>query len=123
MSSRRANLRKKPTLSFDDDDGEAPEEEGPAVKPPAAAAALKKKASAQKLSALSFGDDAGDDAGGAKPKAKPRGLQRAPGTAAPPADERAARVYTQVSAAGALLQGWCASTGYREGEQAGYVGC
>lgn len=104
MSSRRANLRKKPTLSFDDDDVDAGEEEGPAVQPPAAAAALKKKASAQKLSALSFGDEAADDAGASKPKAKPRGLQRAPGTAAaPPADERAARVYTQVSAAGAPL--------------------
>lgn len=103
MSSRQRNLRKKPTLSFDDADDDGQQEEGPSIAPPAAAAALKKRASAQKLSTLSFGDE-GAEAAAAKPKGKPKGSLRAPGTAPPPptGDERAARVYTQVSAAGGL---------------------
>ncbi|KAL4419512.1 hypothetical protein ABPG77_002298 [Micractinium sp. CCAP 211/92] len=115
MSGRQRNIRRqKATLSFDDDEGEEAQDEGPAALPPAAKAAAaaaaakreKQRAAQKKATLLSFDDDAGDGAeGGAAAKAKParpKGVMRAPGAAAPPpaADERAARVYTQVSAAG-----------------------
>ncbi|KAL4451797.1 hypothetical protein ABPG75_007459 [Micractinium tetrahymenae] len=112
MSGRQRNIRRqKATLSFDDE-GEEAQDEGPAALPPAAKAAAakqkeKQRASAQKKSTLlSFDDDAGgDEEGGAASRgkaARQRGVMRAPGAGVPPppADERAARVYTQVSAAG-----------------------
>lgn len=116
MSGRQRNIRRqRATLSFDDDEGEEAQDEGPVALPPAAKAAAaaaaakreKQRAAQKKATLLSFEDDAGDgEEGGAAAKAKatrPKGVMRAPDAAAPPpaADERAARVYTQMSAAGA----------------------
>ena len=99
--SRQRNLRKKPTLSFDDDEGEG--EDTPAILPPAAQAAKDRKKAAQKLK-LSFGDDGEEGGAPGKAAGRPKSSLRAPGTAPPPpaaADERAQRVYTQMSGAGA----------------------
>lgn len=101
--SRQRNLRKKPTLSFDDDEGEG--EDTPAILPPAAQAAKDRKKAAQKLK-LSFGDDGDEGGAPGKVAGRPKSSLRAPGTAPPPpaaADERAQRVYTQMSGAGAAV--------------------
>ena len=107
-SSRQRNLRKKTTLSFDDDEGEEQgAEEGSIGLPPAAKAAQaqREKKKAEKKALLSFGDDGGAEESGAaavKPKgSRPKASLRAPSAAAETADERAQRVYTQMSGAGA----------------------
>lgn len=108
MSGRQRNIRKKALTSFEADEDEEQAGAGGFGLPPAAKAAQRvrnKQQKAEKKALLSFEDDAGGEDGGgptAKPKSsKLKGIVRAPGAAAPPpADERAQRVYTQMSGAG-----------------------